>query len=41
MGHDYQSVLVLMNLVIVVRAGFTIIGIYRILKVFGLVPLRG
>ena len=38
MAPNYQSILALMNLIIIACAGFTIIGCYRILKVFGLVP---
>lgn len=38
MAPNYQSILALMNLMLMACAGFTIIGFYRILKVFGLVP---
>ena len=38
MAPDYQSILALMNLMLMACAGFTMIGCYRILKVFGLVP---
>jgi len=38
MAPNYQSILGLMNLMLIACAGFTIIGCYRILKVFGLIP---
>lgn len=38
MAPNYQSILALMNLILIACAGFTIIGFYRILKVFGWVP---
>jgi len=38
MAPDYQSILALMNLILIACAGVAIIGFYRILKVFGLVP---
>jgi hypothetical protein len=38
MEPNYQPILALMNLMLMACAGFTIIGCYRILKVFGLVP---
>ena len=38
MSPNYQSILALMNLMLIACAGVTIIGFYRILKEFGLVP---
>ena len=38
MAPNYQSILALMNLMLIACAGFTMIGFYRILKAFGLVP---
>jgi hypothetical protein len=38
MAPNYQSILALMNLMLIACAGLTMIGCYRILKVFGLVP---
>jgi hypothetical protein len=38
MAPNYQSIVALMNIILIACAGFTIIGFYRILKVFGLVP---
>ena len=37
MAHDYNSILALMNLILVACAGITIVGFYRILKVFGFI----
>jgi type IV fimbrial biogenesis protein FimT len=38
MPYDYQSILSLMNVVLVACAGVTAIGLYRILKAFGCIP---
>ena len=38
MASNYQSVLALMNLILIACGGFTIIGFYRIFKVLGFVP---
>ena len=38
MASNYQSVLALMNLILIACAGFAIIGFYRIFKVLGFVP---
>ncbi|NQT69950.1 MAG: hypothetical protein HQ552_10255 [Desulfobacteraceae bacterium] len=38
MAPNYQSILALMNLILIGCGGVAIIGFYRILKVFGLVP---
>jgi hypothetical protein len=38
MAPNYQSIVALMNIILMACAGFTIIGFYRILKVLGLVP---
>ncbi len=38
MAPNYQSILALMNLILMACTGVAMIGFYRILKVFGLVP---
>ncbi len=38
MAQNYQSILALMNLMLIACAGIAFIGFYRVLKVFGLVP---
>lgn len=40
MSQDYQSILSLMNVILVACAGITAIGLYRILKVFGWPPWK-